>query len=133
MPDKIYTKDISEISDTIRSTESFGKTTDNKLARRVIIGNLEEVAEAIILALRKEVKEKLVVTDGSPNLAELQGHPLAETEVQVFYNGQLMDEGAANDYQLSIDRRTITFNYNLINQPPKRPGKILVFYVRSLL
>jgi hypothetical protein len=35
MPDKIYTKDISEINHDSRETESFFKTENDKIARRI--------------------------------------------------------------------------------------------------
>jgi hypothetical protein len=52
--------------------------------------------------------------DGSLDVFDLLGtYQTDGTNMKVYYDGVLMDEGASNDY-VETDEDTITFNYNLV-------------------
>lgn len=103
----------------------------DRYAQATCIENNEDNPVPVkIIMNQNRVREKLIVTDGSPILPPLLHEPLAGTVVEVFYNGVLMDEGGTNDF--TITGKVITFNYNLRNSAPQY-GKVAVFYVQDVL
>ena len=99
----------------------------------VNIGNIDEIICAFLEKIMKEVEfnfEPSDFSDGETVFGPLPTQPLNGTIVKVYLNGVLMKSGLGNDYQLSIDRQTITFEYPIKNTPAK-PGRVTVFYVES--